>query len=181
MKNTALFLMLFALALTNSAMAIERASQEQFANGREEKDSKTAFQGFIRDCVTPVVALRLRNAELKATFEMRYQAMKGQGLSEAEILKIANETPAVFQLVLHDCKKSGRISPSTESRKIQLTLDQLVKKDQSTKETVARLIRAANKEGCNDANFLLIARTYANIRKRIPKICTPKTKCPKIN
>ena len=61
--------------------------QEQFANGREEEDSKTAFQGFIRDCVTPEVALRLRNAELKATFEMRYQAMKEQVLSEAEIFK----------------------------------------------------------------------------------------------
>ena len=174
MKNTALFLMLFALALTNSAMAIERASQEQFANGREEKDSKTAFQGFIRDCVTPVVALRLRNAELKATFEMRYQAMKGQGLSEAEILKIANETPAVSQLVLHDCKKDGRVSPSTECREIQLTSDKLVKKDQSTKESVARLRRAANKEGCSDANFLLIVEHRLILEKKFQKFVHQK-------
>lgn len=110
--------------------------------------------------VVPPTREHLENHQ--AEFEERYQDMRKHGLSETEILKVADEWPTMVQQVLRDCKNEGKVSPATSRKIVQATVDSLGVKDSQEKEKVARKLEqidmARRTEYCSDASLVMVER-----------------------
>lgn len=109
-----------------------------------------------------------RLEDRQAEFEMRYERMKEHGLSEAEILKRADEAPKLIQLVLRDCKKDGTVSPTTIRRIVQNTVDG-IRDNPIQREQAARRIEeieiARREENCRAANLLMAERMLVLVKE----------------